>query len=163
MKAVSPSPESIRNAFYLGQTLAISDPSVRPLLDDARAHPNYVLFILAHRKKLETMPTFWSWDLRLEDIIEREIKRNKLSMVPENVEEILRAISMPLRCAFWLGWEQVQKLQTRYEQATGIRSIDTSTEVQSSDLQAAQGDLQIPEPEEDALAQPLPEDFSPIG
>lgn len=141
MQDISPSLESIQRAFQLGRTLAMTDPSFSPLLDDAAAHANYVLFILAHRKKLEALPAFWTWDLRLEDMIEDEIERNNISLVPENVEQILRLIAMPLRCAFWFGWENVHNLKKKYEQATGNYSRSATTEVLSSDLQAAAGDL----------------------
>lgn len=155
MQDISPSLESIQRAFQLGRTLAMTDPSFLPLLDDAAAHANYVLFILAHRKKLEALPAFWTWDLRLEDMIEDEIERNKISLVPENVEEILRSIAMPLRCAFWFGWENVQNLKKKYEQATGNRSHSATTEVLSSDLQAAIGDLGIlAPPNEKAVKEP---------
>ncbi len=141
MRQISPSLQSIRNAFQLGRTLAMCDPSFTPQLADATKHPNYVLFILAHRKKLEAMPAFWTWDLRLEDLIEDEIESNGVALAPDNAEEILRSIAMPLRCAFWLGWEKVHSLQKKYEQVTGIRSISNTTEVLRSDLQAARDDL----------------------
>lgn len=163
MKAIAPSPESIRNAFYLGRTLAMTDPSFTPLLDDAAAHPNYVLFILAHRKKLEALPAFWTWDLRLEDMIEDEIENNGISLIPENVEVILQSIAMPLRCAFWLGWENVQNLQKKYEQATGNHSAGATTEVLSSDLQAAKGDLGILDPSsQNTGPEPTMDPSSPI-
>ena len=163
MKAIAPSPEAIRNAFYLGRTLAMTDPSFTPLLDDAIAHPNYVLFILAHRRKLEALPAFWTWDLRLEDMIEQETGNNGLSLVPENVEVILQSIAMPLRCAFWYGWENVHNLRKKYEQATGNLSTSATTEVSSSDLQAAKGDLGILDPSShSAQAEPIIDLTSPI-
>ncbi len=163
MKAISPSLESIQNAFHLGRTLAMSDPSFTPLLDDAAAHPNYVLFILAHRKKLEALPAFWTWDLRLEDMIEDEIEKNDVPLIPENVEVILRSIAMPLRCAFWFGWENVQNLQKKYEQATGNHSAGATTEVLSSDLQAAKGDLGILDPSsQNTGPEPTMDPSSPI-
>ena len=163
MKPISPSLEAIRNAFQLGRTLAMSDPSFTPLLADAATHPNYVLFILAHRKKLEAMPAFWTWDLRLEDMIEDEIEKNQLALVPENVEQILRSIAMPLRCAFWFGWENVHNLHKKYEQATGIRSTSNMTQVLRSDLQAAQPDLGALDPSNQETApQPAIDLSSPV-
>ena len=163
MHDISPSLESIQRAFQLGRTLAMTDPSFSPLLDDAAAHSNYVLFILTHRKRLEALPAFWTWDLRLEDMIEDEIERNNISLVPENVEEILRLIAMPLRCAFWFGWENVQNLKKKYEQATGNYSRSATTEVSSSDLQAAVPDLGMLTPSsEKSDPEPIPDPSSAV-
>lgn len=128
-RAPAASPRTIQEAFGMGQTLAMSDPNFLPLLHDAHQYPNYVLFMLAHRKRLETMPRFWTWDLRLEDLIENEAERQSLSMTPANAEQMLRVIATPIRCAFWYGWESAQNLLKRYEEATGIRNHAPTTKV----------------------------------
>lgn len=146
MLNISPTSESVQKAFRLGRDLALTDPNFLPQLDDAAEYPNYVLFMLAHRKKLEALPSFWTWDLRLEDLIEEELENHGISLKPDNVEEVLRKIAMPLRCAFWFGWESFLKLERKYEQATGIRSTSMTTAVHAADLQAAKGDLGMLEP-----------------
>lgn len=119
---IAPTVAAIQKAWRLGRTLAMTDPTFVPQLDEAHLHPSYVQFMIDHRKKLEHVPAFWTWDLRLEDLIEDEAERHNLTF-DKDAEQIEKAITTPIKCAFWFGWEGVTNLKKQYERAAGHRPI----------------------------------------
>lgn len=132
---LTPSVRAIQKAWRLGRTLAMTDPTFVPQVEDAARFPSYVQFMVEHRRKLQLLPSFWTWDLRLEDMVEDEAERHQLSMDRDG-ERILQLIDTPIRCAFWFGWEGVTNLKKRYERAAGRKS-------QPSVETAAQGPTEV--------------------
>jgi hypothetical protein len=113
-KIYLPSPEVLEKARNMGRTLATTDTSISPDLTDVEKYPNYVQFLLEHRKKLEKHPRFWTWEVRLAQLIEDE---QDICRMPADAPDAQKdQIAVPVRCAFWFGWETVHNLQKRYDQ-----------------------------------------------
>jgi len=97
--------------------MARTDPSIAPALLYAHTYPNYVLFMQGHRLQLEQLPEFAPWDAHLVEIIEQQMDEVSRSVLVNLTWDDLHAgIAVPLRCAFWFGWENVVQLKRRYDE-----------------------------------------------
>lgn len=94
----------------------MTDPRLVPVLDGAHQYVTYVQFMTAHRHRMAQSDIYTAWDQRLQPIIEAEARRFGLKMHdPAHWDRVETALAVPIRCAFWYGWEQVQNLQKKYE------------------------------------------------
>ena len=112
-----PTRYTLERATELGKLMAVTEPRLVPNLKDANEYPGYVEFLLAHRDRLEQHGAFGRWDIRLNALIDAEATTlGFLLNDPDECEEMAIAITAPIRCAFWYGWENVFNLRKRYDQ-----------------------------------------------
>jgi len=97
--------------------MAMAEPHLVPALGDAHEYPGYVQFLQAHRHRLEQESCFPAWDARINALVEREAQMHGYSLADrEEWDELVAAVAMPIRCAFWYGWETVHNLKKRFDQ-----------------------------------------------
>jgi hypothetical protein len=62
----------VKRAAALGALMAKTECLIAPDLEGAHTYPSYLLFIQAHRLRLEHMRMFAPWDAKLGALIEQE-------------------------------------------------------------------------------------------
>ena len=75
----SPTPHAVRQASELGIAMARAERAIAPALDNAHTYPNYVLFMQAHRFRLEQRLEFARWEARLAALIEQQMGAGRRS------------------------------------------------------------------------------------
>lgn len=113
---------AIQDAWQVGRTLAMTDPRLVPVLDGAHQYATYVQFMTAHRHRLSQSDIYTACDSKLQKIIEIEARRLGLKVHnPAHWERVESCLAVPIRCAFWYGWEQVHNLKGKYEKFVAAR------------------------------------------
>lgn len=112
-----PSTRALQRACQLGIQMAKRDRRIIPILSGAYQYCTYVQFITAHRHRLEHLAAFEPWDAALHKISEEEGERLELRPEdPRQWDPFLDKVVIPIRCAFWYGWESVYHLRKLFDQ-----------------------------------------------
>jgi len=112
-----PSTRALQRAYQLGTRMAKRDRRIIPALSGAHQYPTYILFLTVHRHRLEQLAAFEPWDAALHNISEEEGERLELRPEdPRQWDPFVNQVVVPIRCAFWYGWESVYDLRKLYDQ-----------------------------------------------
>ena len=124
---VQPSRNALLKAWALGRK-AGDDPRIRPVVADASEYSTFEKFRIAHRGKLEVKDIFVIWDEQIMGIAERESRRLGFRTDGASAywDVFLANVVLPLKNAFWIGWEGQIRLAQLYA-ATRKRAIVTGT------------------------------------
>ena len=112
---VQPSRNALLKAWALGRK-AGKDPRIRPVVADASDYSTFEKFRIAHRGELEVRDIFAFWDEQIMCIAERESRR--LGLRTDGAiaywDVFLANVVLPLKNAFWIGWEDQVRLAQLY-------------------------------------------------
>ena len=124
---VQPSRSALLKAWTLGRK-AGDDPRIRPVVADASEYSTYEKFRIAHRGKLEVKDIFVTWDEQIMGVAERESRRLgfRTDAASAYWDVFLANVVLPLKNAFWIGWEGQIRLAQLYAVARK-RAIVTGT------------------------------------
>jgi hypothetical protein len=114
-RVIQPSRDAMQKAWALGRRMAQIEPHIRPLPSDAATFKKYEEFRLVHRSRLESREHFAKWEEAAQALAEREARRMGLKVDSSTGLDILIVkLLMPMKHAFWLGWESARGLEKMY-------------------------------------------------
>lgn len=116
---VQPSRSALEKAWAIGRKAGADDPRIRPMVADASDYSTFEKFRIAHRGRLEVKEIFAVWDEQLMRLAEREGKRLGFRTDGASAywDVFLAKIVLPLKNAFWIGWESQKRLDQLYAAA----------------------------------------------
>jgi len=122
---------ALKKATQLGAHMSRAESGINPRLRQAHEYTSYIQFIQAHRYELEQLPVFREWDHQLSRLIEQERTMVGATLQTRREIDAFNAqIAVPMRCAFWYGWESAMQLKQRYdEHVADKRRAESSIQV----------------------------------
>lgn len=116
---VQPNRSALQKAWALGRKTGAEDPRIRPMVADAHDYSTFEAFRTAHRGRLEVKDIFAAWDEQIMRIAEREGRRLGFRMdgASSHWDVFLAKVVLPLKNAFWIGWESQVRLDQMYAAA----------------------------------------------
>lgn len=135
-RVCGPSRRSLLAAWRLGRKLARQERRLRPSLREAIHFSRYEDFRLAHRSIIENNRLFSPWERRLLKIAEGEGYRVGFDLDKSSKvwDDFYSYIFMPIKNAFWLGWEEAWQLEAVYRRrrssvAQGNKALTMAADV----------------------------------
>lgn len=148
--AIQPGRSAMEKAWTLGRRMASEDPRFRPVLADAGDYATFEKFRSIHRGQLEVREAFAVWDEQIMRIAEREGSRLGFRTDGASAywDVFLAKVVVPLKGAFWTGWESKIRLGDLYAAARN-KAITTGSLSQTppSVFRATQVVAKIEKPE----------------
>lgn len=116
---IQPCRSALQKAWALGRKTGGEDPRIRPMVADAADYSTFETFRTAHRGRLEVRETFAIWDEQIMRVAEREGRRLGFRTDGASAywDVFLAKVVVPLKNAFWIGWESQVHLDQLYAAA----------------------------------------------
>lgn len=128
--------------MQLGRLMATSERRIRPEIGTAHQYVTYAQFMQAHRYRLEQMSLFERWDGYLTRLVEKEERAQDVNLNDPSTWDVFHnRVTLPIRCAFWFGWEEAVNLKRMYDKSMAVAARRRS---EHHVLQVANGAADVP-------------------